>query len=99
MISADMLDETNTMWATARSSATAGRNRSRGRGFSDLAGPKARVLILENHDDFGGHARRNEYHVGNRTIIGYGGTQSIAGPSLYRSGRAKSAGADPGESR
>ncbi len=51
--------------------------------FRKMAGPKARVLILENHDDFGGHARRNEYHVGNRTIIGYGGTQSIAGPSLY----------------
>jgi len=51
--------------------------------FRKMAGPKSRVLILENHDDFGGHARRNEYHVGSRTIIGYGGTQSIAGPSLY----------------
>src|SRR3984893_7513417 len=51
--------------------------------FRKIVGPKARVLILENHDDFGGHARRNEYRVGNRTIIGYGGTQSIAGPSLY----------------
>jgi len=51
--------------------------------FRKMAGPKSRVLILENHDDFGGHARRNEYHVGHRTIIGYGGTQSIAGPSLY----------------
>src|SRR6202021_1930737 len=51
--------------------------------FRKMAGLKARVLILENHDDFGGHARRNEYHVGNRMIIGYGGTQSIAGPGLY----------------
>ncbi len=51
--------------------------------FRKIVGPKARVLILENHDDFGGHARRNEYHVGNRTILGYGGTQSIAGPGLY----------------
>jgi spermidine dehydrogenase len=51
--------------------------------FRKMVGPKARVLILENHDDFGGHARRNEYHVGNRTILGYGGTQSIAGPGLY----------------
>ena len=51
--------------------------------FRKMAGPKARVLILENHDDFGGHARRNEYHVGNRTMLGYGGTQSIAGPGLY----------------
>jgi spermidine dehydrogenase len=51
--------------------------------FRKIVGPKARVLVLENHDDFGGHARRNEYHVGNRTILGYGGTQSIAGPGLY----------------
>jgi spermidine dehydrogenase len=47
------------------------------------AGPKARVLILDNHDDFGGHAKRNEFRSGNRLLIGYGGTQSIAGPKLY----------------
>jgi spermidine dehydrogenase len=47
------------------------------------AGPKARVLILENHDDFGGHAKRNEFRAGGRLLIGYGGTQSIAGPALY----------------
>jgi spermidine dehydrogenase len=45
--------------------------------------PNAKILILENHDDFGGHARRNEYHTEKRTILGYGGTQSIAGPKLY----------------
>ena len=26
--------------------------------------PNARVLIIENHDDFGGHAKRNEFNVG-----------------------------------
>jgi spermidine dehydrogenase len=46
-------------------------------------GANAKILILENHDDFGGHARRNEFRVGDRTIIGYGGTQSIAGPKRY----------------
>ena len=51
--------------------------------FRKIAGPKARVLIIENHDDFGGHARRNEYYAGGRMILGYGGTQSIAGPKLY----------------
>ena len=51
--------------------------------FRKMAGPSARVLIIENHDDFGGHARRNEYHTGGRMILGYGGTQSIAGPKLY----------------
>jgi len=44
-----------------------------------MAGPKAKILILENHDDFGGHARRNEFQTGQRMILGYGGTQSIAG--------------------
>ncbi len=47
------------------------------------AGPKARILILDNHDDFGGHAKRNEFHVGNRTLLSYGGTQSIESPGQY----------------
>jgi spermidine dehydrogenase len=51
--------------------------------FRKIAGPKAKILILENHDDFGGHARRNEFHTDRRMVLGYGGTQSIAGPQLY----------------
>jgi spermidine dehydrogenase len=51
--------------------------------FRKGAGPNARILVLENHDDFGGHARRNEFHASTGTIIGYGGTQSIAGPKGY----------------
>jgi spermidine dehydrogenase len=51
--------------------------------FRKKAGPTARILVLENHDDFGGHAKRNEFHSSGRTIIGYGGTQSIAGPKGY----------------
>ena len=51
--------------------------------FRQIAGSKARVLIVENHDDFGGHAKRNEFKAGNRTILGYGGTQSIASPALF----------------
>src|SRR5262249_37426875 len=47
------------------------------------AGPKSRELILDNHDDFGGHAKRNEFRSGGRLLLGYGGTQSIAGPKLY----------------
>jgi spermidine dehydrogenase len=53
--------------------------------FRKVAGPEAKILILENHDDFGGHARRNEFHTDKRMLIGYGGTQSIAGPKLYSS--------------
>jgi spermidine dehydrogenase len=51
--------------------------------FRQSAGAKARILILENHDDFGGHAKRNEFHAGNRTILGFGGTFSIESPSPY----------------
>ncbi len=45
--------------------------------------PNARVLILDNHDDFGGHAKRNEFRIGDRTQIAYGGTESIDTPSAY----------------
>ena len=45
--------------------------------------PDARVLVLDNHDDFGGHAKRNEFTVDGRTRIGYGGTESIDTPSGY----------------
>ena len=43
-------------------------------------GNSARVLILDNHDDFGGHAKRNEFRVDGRLIIGYGGSESIQSP-------------------
>jgi spermidine dehydrogenase len=43
----------------------------------------ARVLVLDNHDDFGGHAKRNEFTHNGRTYIGYGGTQSIDSPAPY----------------
>ncbi len=51
--------------------------------FRKTTGPKAKILILENHDDFGGHAKRNEFHVGNRFLLGYGGTFSIESPRPY----------------
>ena len=51
--------------------------------YRQQAGPKARILVLDNHDDFGGHAKRNEFQSGKRLIIGYGGTQTITGPNLY----------------
>ncbi len=62
-----------------------------GAGISGLAAahyyleahPGARVLVLDNHDDFGGHARRNEFGHGGRTWLGYGGTQSIDSPLPY----------------
>jgi spermidine dehydrogenase len=51
--------------------------------FRKVAGAKARVLILDNHDDFGGHAKRNEFRVGNQFRLGYGGTFSIESPAPY----------------
>jgi spermidine dehydrogenase len=51
--------------------------------FRKTAGANARILILDNHDDFGGHAKRNEFRAGNRTLIGYGGTYSIESPEPY----------------
>lgn len=42
--------------------------------------PRARILVLESNDDFGGHAKRNEFLVDGRLLIGYGGTQSIDSP-------------------
>ena len=29
--------------------------------FRKQYGPDAKILILDNHDDFGGHAKRNEF--------------------------------------
>ena len=51
--------------------------------YRKAAGPNAKVLILDNHDDFGGHAKRNEFQAGNRLLLGYGGTQSIEAPGRY----------------
>jgi spermidine dehydrogenase len=54
--------------------------------FRKTAGARARILILENHDDFGGHAKRNEFRAGRtsgRTILGFGGTYSIESPAPY----------------
>ncbi|NWE77413.1 NAD(P)-binding protein [Pseudomonas yamanorum] len=46
--------------------------------------PQAKILILENHDDFGGHAKRNEFQAGGRMIIGYGGSEAFQSPNhLY----------------
>jgi spermidine dehydrogenase len=46
-------------------------------------GAHRKVLILDNHDDFGGHAKRNEFRHAGRTILSYGGTMSIETPFPY----------------
>ena len=51
--------------------------------YRKIAGSKARILILDNHDDFGGHAKRNEFRVNNAFRLGFGGTFSIESPAPY----------------
>ncbi|MDO9322753.1 MAG: NAD(P)-binding protein [Pseudomonas sp.] len=62
-----------------------------GAGISGLAAawfyrekhPQARILLLDNHDDFGGHAKRNEFSAGGRMILGYGGSESLDSPKRH----------------
>ncbi len=54
--------------------------------YRQQAGPEARILILDNHDDFGGHAKRNEFHPQGRMVLGTGGTFNIEDYDTY--GRA-----------
>lgn len=48
--------------------------------YREQHGADKKILILDNHDDFGGHAKRNEFQVGGRMVLGYGGTESIDSP-------------------
>ncbi len=45
--------------------------------------PDARVLVLDNHDDFGGHAKRNEFWLDGELQLMNGGTYSIESPRPY----------------
>jgi spermidine dehydrogenase len=54
--------------------------------FRQQIGANACILLIDNHDDFGGHAKRNEFDVDGRRLIGYGGGQSIDAPASYSAG-------------
>ncbi|MCH1491660.1 MAG: NAD(P)/FAD-dependent oxidoreductase [Luminiphilus sp.] len=43
-------------------------------------GSEKKILILDNHDDFGGHAKRNEHTIDGRRLISYGGSQTLVEP-------------------
>ncbi len=51
--------------------------------YRKQAGSSARILILDNHDDFGGHAKRNEFRPGGRLLLANGGTVAIESPFPY----------------
>lgn len=48
--------------------------------------PRAKILILDNHDDFGGHARRTEHVVDGRLLLGYGGSETMVAPKVKFAG-------------
>jgi len=51
--------------------------------FYRAAQPNAKILLLDNHDDFGGHAKRNEFELGGRMALMNGGTFLIDSPRPY----------------
>ena len=51
--------------------------------YRKLHRDRARILILDAHDDFGGQARRDEFEVGGRLLLANGGAQSIESPGSY----------------
>lgn len=51
--------------------------------FIKQNGPDSRVLVLDNHDDFGGHAKRNEFWHEGRMYLVNGGTLNVEAPSQY----------------
>ncbi|MEP5567668.1 MAG: FAD/NAD(P)-binding protein [Halioglobus sp.] len=51
--------------------------------YRDKMGPEAKILVLDNHDDFGGHAKRNEFHQGGRMLLSLGGAQNVENPAGY----------------
>ena len=48
--------------------------------YQQRHGHDKKVLILDNHDDFGGHAKRNEHTINGNTRITYGGSQTLVDP-------------------
>src|SRR5262249_17188464 len=58
----------------------------------------ARILVLDNHDDVGGHAKRNEFALAGRLALMNGGTQAIDSPRRYSAiadGLLRTLGIDP----
>lgn len=51
--------------------------------YRKFAAAGVRILILDNHDDFGGHAKRNEFRPNGRLLLANGGTVSIDSPFPY----------------
>ena len=48
--------------------------------FRQRFGEESRILILDNHDDFGGHAKRNEFNVNGEQLLAWGGSINLEYP-------------------
>ncbi len=57
--------------------------------YQQRAGRDRKILILDNHDDFGGHAKRNEFTVDGQLLLCHGGGQTISSPASYSPVSAK----------
>ncbi len=51
--------------------------------YQKRMGEDAKILLLDNHDDFGGHAKRNEFHYGGQMLLGVGGSLNLETPTEY----------------
>lgn len=52
--------------------------------YRQQAGADRKVLIIDPLEDFGGHAKRNEFTTADgKRLIGYGGSQSLDTPSFF----------------
>jgi spermidine dehydrogenase len=51
--------------------------------YQKRMGPDAKILLLDNHDDFGGHAKRNEFHLDGQMCLGIGGSVNLEAPEHY----------------
>lgn len=48
-------------------------------------GADSKILILDNHDDFGGHAKRNEFNQSSSTRLSWAGTMNLEYTSFSKS--------------
>ena len=53
---------------------------SAARFYQQQHGIDKKILIIDNHDDFGGHAKRNEHIIDGQRLISYGGSQTLVEP-------------------
>ena len=52
--------------------------------YVERFGADQKILMLDNHDDFGGHAKRNEFSTNENILMSYGGSESLQSPrSVY----------------